>query len=178
MKKIKLFACDIGGTLTDGTVFYSKKREELKQFSHRDGRGFYLLRQNSKCKTAWVTSEGPDSINNSRASKLKLLGTLDYFCHSVQGVEKLNAIKEICEKEGIELDEVAYIGDDTNDFEVLHAVGIAACPWDAVPEIKKHFKTHIMQNIGGRGVVREFIDFLFKESLLFIKGVINEISNN
>lgn len=169
MKKIKLFACDIDGTLTDGTVFYSKKREELKQFSHRDGRGFYLLRKNSKCKTAWVTSEGPDSINNSRASKLKLLGTLDYFCHSVQGVEKLNAIKEICEKEGIELDEVAYIGDDTNDFEVLHAVGIAACPWDAVPEIIEINKVYRMKYEGGKGAVRAFIDFLFEKDL-FLKG--------
>lgn len=166
-KKIKLFVSDIDGTLTDSTVYYSKNGEELKQFSHRDGRAFHLLHHNSQCKTAWITSEKASGINTSRAYKLLNLKTLNYFYTNRQGIEKLKAIEEICKEEKIDISEVAYIGDDTNDFKVLEAVGIAGCPFDAVEEIINIEDIYRTSADGGKGAVREFVDYLFKKDLIF-----------
>ena len=60
----------------------------------------------------------------------------------------------------ISLDEVAYIGDDINDFELLNAVKFKACPNDAVKKIKNINGIKILENKGGNGAVREFIDYL------------------
>jgi YrbI family 3-deoxy-D-manno-octulosonate 8-phosphate phosphatase len=155
---IKLFVSDIDGTLTDGTVFYSERGEELKQFSHRDGRGFYLLHQKG-IECALITSESA-GINLKRFQKFEKLGTVKYF---VGGVEtKAETVKQLCEELNIKLYEVAMIGDDTNDSDALEIVGIAACPEDSNYKVKEIENIVIMKSRGGQGAVREFVDFLIK----------------
>ena len=66
--------------------------------------------------------------------------------------------KEICQKEGITLEEVAYIGDDINCFELLSSVGLAACPANAMPKIKSIPGIIHLQKEGGSGAVREFVE--------------------
>ena len=73
---------------------------------------------------------------------------------------KLNVVLEICKKEGFSLDEIAYIGDDVNCYDLLKNVGIAACPKDSVSKVKEIPNIHIMNKKGGDGCVREFIEFL------------------
>ncbi|MBC8146801.1 MAG: acylneuraminate cytidylyltransferase, partial [Bacteroidetes bacterium] len=68
-RKIKIFFSDVDGTLTDGCTYYSKDGEELKKFSHRDGRGVYLLREEN-IKFGIITGENT-SIVKMRAKKLK-----------------------------------------------------------------------------------------------------------
>ena len=70
------------------------------------------------------------------------------------------ALDEILKELNISLDEVAYIGDDINDFELLNAVKFKACPNDAVKKIKNINGIKILENKGGNGAVREFIDYL------------------
>lgn len=151
-KTIKLFASDVDGVLTDAGMYYSENGDELKKFNTRDGKGFELLR-NAGIKTAIITSEDTKIVEN-RAKKLKV----DYLYQGKVYGGKLDALKEICKKEGITLEEVAYIGDDVNCLEALQHVGWAACPQDAIDKVKSVSNIMVLSLKGGNGCVREFIE--------------------
>lgn len=152
--QIKLFLSDVDGTLTDGGMYYSEKGDELKKFNTRDGMGFQLLRE-AGIKTGIITSENTEIVSN-RAKKLKI----DFLVQGKRDGGKLAAAQEICDKLGVTLNEVAYIGDDINCIQLLQAVGTKACPIDACKEVKSIADIRIMQRNGGDGCVREFIDLL------------------
>lgn len=151
-KDIKLFLTDIDGTLTDGGMYYSENGDELKKFNTKDGMGMLLLRQ-SGIKVGIITSEDK-MLNSRRAKKLKV----DFFCQGKSNGGKLEVAKEIVTKMGITLQEVAYIGDDINCFDLLSSVGLAACPFDANVNVKSINGIKVMSKKGGEGCVREFID--------------------
>jgi N-acylneuraminate cytidylyltransferase len=153
-KKIKLFLTDVDGVLTDAGMYYSEQGDELKKFNTRDGMAFQLLRE-AGIKTGIITSENTKIVEN-RAKKLKV----DYLYQGKREGGKLAAATEICEKEGITLDEVAYIGDDINCYELLLSVGMAACPADAVNKIKNIPNIFILNKKGGEGAFREFVEFM------------------
>jgi len=152
MTKIKLFATDVDGTMTDGCMYYAENGLELKKFNFRDGMGFKLLKD-ANIKTAIITSEDT-SIVKKRADKLKV----DYL--SMGTWTKLDFVKNICKELNITLDDVAYIGDDINDFELLNAVKYKACPNNAVKKIKSIPDIIVLESKGGEGAVREFIEYL------------------
>lgn len=152
--QIKLFLSDVDGTLTDGGMYYSEKGDELKKFNTRDGMGFQLLRE-AGIKTGIITSENTEIVAN-RAKKLKI----DFLVQGKRAGGKLTAAQEICDQLGITLNEVAYIGDDINCRELLEAVGLAACPSDAEDIIKQVQFMHVLCKNGGKGCVREFINFI------------------
>lgn len=156
-KVIKLFLCDVDGTLTDGGMYYSENGDELKKFNTRDGMGFQLLRE-AGIKTGIITSENTKIVEN-RAKKLKV----DFLYQGKRDGGKLAVAKEICEQLGITLDEVAYIGDDVNCVELLKAVGVKACPADSCEEVKAIPGIHVMTRKGGEGCVREFVNFYKKK---------------
>lgn len=158
-KHIKLFLCDVDGTLTDGGMYYSETGDELKKFNTRDGMGFQLLRE-AGIKTGIITSENTKIVEN-RAKKLKI----DFLRQSKSDGGKLAAAQEICDELGITLSEVAYIGDDINCYALLSTVAVAACPADAMLKVKSISDIHVMAKKGGEGCVREFI-----ESLLYSKN--------
>lgn len=155
-KLIKLFLCDVDGTLTDGGMYYSENGDEQKKFNTRDGMGFQLLRE-AGIKTGIITSENTKIVEN-RAKKLQV----DFLYQGKRNGGKLAVAKEICEKMGITLEEVAYIGDDINCYELLCAVGVAGCPEDADEKIKEVPSIRVMKLKGGEGCVREFISMLYK----------------
>ena len=152
---IKLFATDVDGTMTDACMYYAENGIELKKFNFRDGMGFKLLRD-AGIKTAIITSENT-TIVQKRADKLKV----DYL--SMGTWTKLDFVKNICKDLNISLDEVAYIGDDINDIELLDAVGCKACPNDAVAKVKNINDIIILANKGGDGAVRGFIDLILEK---------------
>lgn len=152
MTKIKLFTTDVDGTMTDACMYYAENGIELKKFNFRDGMGFKLLRD-AGIKTAIITSENTPIVKK-RADKLKV----DYL--SMGNWTKLDFVKSICKELKISLDEVAYIGDDINDIELLTAVKYKACPSDAVKKVKSIKDIIVLENKGGDGAVREFIELL------------------
>lgn len=158
-KNIKVVISDVDGVLTDAGMYYSESGEELKKFNTRDGMGFEILR-NAGFKTGIITSENTAIVSN-RAKKLKV----DYLYQGKKEGGKLAAILEICGKENISLNQVAYIGDDINCLNALEAVGLAACPSDAALPIKKLTKTIKLETKGGDGVFREFAELILKECL-------------
>jgi YrbI family 3-deoxy-D-manno-octulosonate 8-phosphate phosphatase len=152
MHKIKVFLTDVDGVMTDAGMYYSTSGEELKKFNTHDGMGMVMLRE-SGIKTGILTTENT-SIVTRRAEKLKV----DYLYQGVGFGGKLAAAKDICAKEGITLQEVAYIGDDINCLELLKEVGLAACPANATKRIRAIPGIIQLSKSGGDGAIREFID--------------------
>ncbi|MDB5272135.1 MAG: family hydrolase [Chitinophagaceae bacterium] len=152
IKKIKLFLSDVDGVMTDAGMYYTESGDEFKKFNTHDGMGFRLLRE-AGIKTGIITTE-QTKIVERRAEKLKV----DYLYQGKRDGGKLVAAEEICKQEGIEWDEVAYIGDDINCYDLLTRVGLAACPANATDKIKAIPGIIQLSKSGGDGAVREFID--------------------
>lgn len=147
--KIKMFLTDCDGCLTDGGMYYSEKGDELKKFNTKDGMGLALLRKKG-ILTGIVTGENVE-LNKRRVDKLKL----DIYEPGCK--DKVVVINELCKKYDVKLENVAYIGDDINDLEVLKSVGFGCAPADAISEVKAVAK-YVTKAKGGEGVIREVID--------------------
>ena len=150
--KIKLLLSDVDGVLTDAGMYYTEDGDEFKKFCTYDGMGFQLL-QKTGIKVGILTTEDRN-LNKRRAIKLGL----DFDFHGAK--DKLKIVKDLCIKENITIDEVAYIGDDINCFSLLSHVGIAACPNNAVDKIKAIPNIIQLNKNGGEGVVREFVELI------------------
>lgn len=153
-RNIKLVLTDVDGVLTDAGMYYTESGDEIKKFNTHDGMGLQLIR-NKGIKTGIITSENTKMVER-RFNKLKL----DYLYQGKREGGKLASVMEICEKEGISLSEVAYIGDDVNCFDLLSAVGLAACPANALDTIKNIPGMIQMKKKGGEGCVREFVEMI------------------
>lgn len=159
--KIKLVAFDVDGVLTNGEIIYTDKGEEIKIFNAKDGQGMNLLRTNGYI-TAIITARS-SNIVEKRAKDLSIN-------HVYQGAKnKINALNEMMSKYNLKFNEIAYVGDDLPDICILEKVGFAACPADAVEEVRK-VSCFISSRNGGKGAVREIANFiisnkLYKESL-------------
>ena len=151
---IKVFLSDVDGVLTDGGMYYTESGDEFKKFNCYDGMGMKLLQQRGY-KVGILTSEDR-KINRNRANKLNL----DYQFHGIKN--KLDFIIEFCDKENIDLSEIAYIGDDINCFDLLSKVGIAACPKNAIQKIKSIPNIIQLNSEGGYGAFREFAELYLK----------------
>jgi 3-deoxy-D-manno-octulosonate 8-phosphate phosphatase (KDO 8-P phosphatase) len=158
-KKIKLFLTDVDGVLTDGGMYYTAEGDVMKKFSTQDGMGIHQLRIRG-IKTGIITGEDTPIVAK-RAEKLKM----DYLYMGIE--DKLTVAIEICKKENIDLSEVAFIGDDLWDIELLKNTGIAACPFNSTARVKDIPGIMILKNKGGEGVVREFIDYLLDNDLIY-----------
>ncbi len=161
LSMIKLFLTDVDGVLTDAGMYYSEKGDELKKFNTHDGKGIERLR-NANIKTGIITSEDTEMVKR-RAQKLKV----DYLYQGHHGKGKLEVAKEICEMEGINLEEVAYVGDDINCLDLLSNVGMPACPTNALSKVKEIPEIIQLEKSGGDGVVREFAEFILKHNEQF-----------
>ena len=148
--EIKLLALDVDGVMTDGGMYYSESGEEIKRFDTKDGRGIIEL-QKSGVPVVIVSSGFKSEII---AGRCKTLGIEKFYV----GTEpKLGILKNWCEEMNISLNEVAYIGDDVNDREIIKAVGLTGCPADAMQSIKDIVDIVLSRN-GGYGCIREFIE--------------------
>lgn len=155
---IRLFLTDVDGCLTDGGMYYTAEGDLMKRFCVYDGMGMVLLRK-AGIACGILTSEN-SPIVKARAEKLHL----DYLYMGVgspdrQGsLTKLDAAKRICDKMGITLAEVCYVGDDVNDIDLLMAVGLPCCPPNARPEVKAVPGIRVLSTLGGKGAIREICD--------------------
>ncbi len=151
---IKLVITDIDGVWTDGGMYYDETGNELKKFNTSDSAGVIFLRDAGK-EIAVITGENTVIVEN-RTKKLKIENVFS-------GVkDKLQKAKELCEKLNISLqEEVAYIGDDINDINLLKAVKFSGAPANA-PEYIKDLVTVKLKKKGGDGAFREFAEELLK----------------
>ncbi len=152
--KIKLLLTDCDGVLTDGGVYYSGNGEEMKKFNIRDGMGVERLRNLANIETGIITGELSLSVKK-RAEKLKIselhLGIKD----------KSSLLLEMLLKKNLSSEQIAYIGDDVNDLEIMKVVGLTACPSDAISFVK-NLANYICENKGGDGAFREFAELIIQ----------------
>ena len=153
INKIKLVATDIDGVWTDAKMYYTESGEYMKAFSTYDGMATSLLKDKN-IEVAILTSEN-SRIVKERAEKLNIKYVY------INEKEKLLRIQYLCNRLGISLDEVAYIGDDLNDLDVLTRVGVSAMPINS-PILDKYNPTYITKRAGGNGAFREFVDLILK----------------
>lgn len=151
---IKLILLDVDGTLTDGGIYYGNNGEELKKFNAKDG---YVIFNVQKLGIEVGIITGREAFLLEKRSKE--LG----IKHLYQGVKnKPKVLQEIINKTGLSYDEIAYIGDDLNDYHIMKLLKDTGAPSDAVQEIKE-ITSYITTKKGGDGAVREFIEYLLKK---------------
>lgn len=153
--RIDMFLTDCDGCLTDAGMYYSELGDELKKFNTRDGMGFSLLREKG-ILTGIITGENVE-LNRRRAEKLKL----DIYEAGVK--DKAALVKRLAAQYNIALENIAYVGDDINDIEVLKIVGLGCCPADGVPVVKDAAKI-VTKAKGGEGVIRELVDIILENA--------------
>ena len=150
-KKIKLVLTDVDGVLTDGGRYYSKDGEILKKFHVRDGMGINILLRNN-IKTIILTKE-KSMITKKWAKDMNVFEVYSGL------IKKEQVLTKICKQYKVNLDEIAFIGDDVNDVEVLKKVGFTAVPNDSVFQVKK-IADFICKSSGGKGCFREISDLI------------------
>ncbi|MNQ83531.1 3-deoxy-D-manno-octulosonate 8-phosphate phosphatase KdsC [compost metagenome] len=145
----KLILTDIDGVWTDGGMYYDNTGNEFKKYNTSDSAGILFCRLLA-IPVGIITGEKNDIVKN-RAQKLGI----DLLFMGIKN--KLQVVEGLCSKLNISMSEIAYIGDDINDIQVLKAVGISACPVNASTYVKKHCSL-VLNREGGNGVFREFVE--------------------
>ena len=143
---------DCDGVLTDGRLYFSSRGEEMKVFDVRDGQGIVSWHR-AGFRSGIISGRGAGDIIKSRADELGI-----EFVRT-NSSDKIQDFEEIISLLGIEPENVAYVGDDVGDIELMKRVGFAIAVADAVEETKLAAK-HVTGAKGGRGAVREVIDLL------------------
>ena len=152
---IKLLVLDVDGCLSDGKLIYSADGKESKNFNVKDGLGISTWVKLGN-RVAIITGRN-STIVEQRANELGIQ-------HLHQGIkDKDRVLKEIVSSLGITFNEVAAIGDDLNDYNMLQLVGKSFTPQNGVKEIKAIVNTTLSCD-GGDGAVREMIDTLVDEN--------------
>ena len=152
-RKIRLVAMDVDGVLTDAGMYYTEAGDELKKFNTRDGMGVARIRE-AGLKTAILTGENTTLVER-RGAKMRI-------DHVFLGVsDKLACMRTLVAQLELTLEQVAYIGDDVNDYELLCHVGLAAAVRDAsrLPKSVAHLVTEAR---GGEGAVRELCEIILE----------------
>jgi len=152
----KLVLTDIDGVWTDGGMYYDQTGNEWKKFHTYDSAGV-LFCQKLNIPVGIITGETTQIVKR-RAAKLKI----DFVFQGIK--DKAQKAKDLCNELGIALADVAYIGDDINDIELLKLVGFSAAPSSA-PDYIKNLVQYVTKKKGGEGAFREMIEYLMKEEI-------------
>ena len=150
---IRLLLLDVDGVLTDGSLLYTEDGIQAKAFNTQDGLGIRLV-QRCKIDVGIITARSSNLVQR-RAEEL----TMKYI--SQGGGNKYETFKTIIAQAGLKPYQVCYMGDDWIDLGLLSRVGLAACPANAVSEVKGicHMVT---DRSGGFGAVRQVCDLLVR----------------
>lgn len=164
---IKLIVLDVDGTLTDGKLYISNSGEEMKAFNVKDGLAITKALALGK-EVAIITGK----TSNIVSLRAKELGIKEVH----QGIKnKIVVLDEILKKYNITYENVAYMGDDLIDLEVMKKSKLSGAPKDSVAEILE-IADFISTKNGGEGAVREFIEYILKKENLwesFLKNFSN-----
>jgi 3-deoxy-D-manno-octulosonate 8-phosphate phosphatase (KDO 8-P phosphatase) len=148
LERVRFAVFDFDGVFTDNRVWVNERGEEMLAFTRSDGLG--LRRLDEVGVQYLIVSTEPNPVVGARAAKLRV--------DCVQGVDdKLAVVTQRTEAAGVELQAVAYIGNDVNDADCLRAVGVPVVPADAWPEVRP-LARWVLSRPGGAGCVREFCD--------------------
>jgi 3-deoxy-D-manno-octulosonate 8-phosphate phosphatase (KDO 8-P phosphatase) len=160
--KIKLLILDCDGVLTDGKIIYDENRIESKNFNAKDGLGIKLL-SFTPIQVAVITGR-ESTMLQQRCQDLNITMLFQKIRNKLQCAEKLlNTLH-------LQWDEIAYMGDDWNDFPVMKQAGVKAVPQDAFSDLKE-LADVITDRNGGEGAVRELINLILQKQGIYEKTV-------
>ena len=161
---IKLLAVDVDGVLTDGSIIIGQDGELSKHFSVLDGLGIRVA----------IRKGLQFSIITGRHSEILLHRAMELNISSVYEnvVDKGETLVQIAKEAGIDMDDVAFMGDDLNDLPAMGIAGLALAPFNAAIDVKK-IAHYITQNAGGFGAVREIIEIILRSRGLWDKIVVD-----
>jgi 3-deoxy-D-manno-octulosonate 8-phosphate phosphatase (KDO 8-P phosphatase) len=152
-RRIKTFIFDVDGVMTDGKLIVTEGGEFLRTFHTQDG--YAIRRAIEEGYNVCIITGGS---GNSIEARMKILGIRHYYT----GISnKLPIFKRFVESHGLNTDEILYMGDDLNDYEVLKNVGLPCCPANACPEIMA-LAHYISPKTGGECCVRDVIEKVMK----------------
>jgi 3-deoxy-D-manno-octulosonate 8-phosphate phosphatase (KDO 8-P phosphatase) len=152
-QQIKLLVCDVDGVFSDGRIYLGNDGEELKAFHTKDGFGIKALGA-SGVAVAIITGRNSVIV----ANRMKALNV----AHIIQGQEdKLPALIELTQQLNLDLNEVAYIGDDVPDLPCIKAVGLGISVSDGHPLVVRD-ADYTTFTSGGFGAVRETCDLIMQ----------------
>jgi YrbI family 3-deoxy-D-manno-octulosonate 8-phosphate phosphatase len=159
-RHIRLLLTDCDGVLTDAGVYYSDEGELMKRFSVRDGMGVERLRTLVGVGVGIITGEYSEAVIK-RAEKLDI-------AELHLGVKNKTAVLDdiLCDND-LEPEEVAYIGDDTNDLGIMCHVGLSAAPVDAMPVVLTAVD-YVCPSKGGYGAFRDFAELIIAAQTTYI----------
>jgi 3-deoxy-D-manno-octulosonate 8-phosphate phosphatase (KDO 8-P phosphatase) len=152
-KAIRLFAFDVDGVLTDGSVYLMESGEQVRMMNIKDG---FALQLAIKKGYKIVVISG--SYSEPVIKRLNKLGIQDVF---MKVEDKRSLLIQYARDQDISLEHVLFMGDDVPDYAVMKVAGIAAAPVDAMEDIKSA-SVYISQYGGGKGCVRDVIEKVMK----------------
>ena len=153
-RAVRIILMDVDGTLTDGSlIICPESGEEVRAYHVRDGQGL-LLAAAAGLQAGVITGKTSRSVA-LRAERLRL----DEVHQGV--VDKKRVLDDILARRGLKPEEAAFIGDDLGDLEVMRSVGLAGAVADAHPLVRQAAH-YVCTLCGGRGAVREFIEFILE----------------
>ena len=150
----KLILTDIDGVWTDGGMYYDQTGNEWKKFHTYDSAGV-LLAHKMNVTVGIITGEDTEIVRR-RAEKLHI----DYLFQGVKN--KLSVALDLCNRLNITLDDVAYIGDDIPDIELLKKVHWSAAPLNAPINVQKIVR-YVTNVRGGDGAFRDFVEMILRD---------------
>ncbi len=153
-KNVSWLILDVDGVLTDGKIIYDTNGNELKFFCVKDGMGLHILNKIG-INLAIITGRN-SSIVEKRALELDFKEVIQ------NSVSKINSYNYLKEKYSFKDEDVIYIGDDYNDYEVMKTVGFPITVPKS-PKILKDISVYITKNEGGDGAVREVVEMILED---------------
>ena len=153
LREIKAFVFDVDGVLTDGRLLISESGELLRTMNAKDG---YALK--TALNQGYLICIITGGNNEGVKSRLKGLGIADIFLNAH---DKMVQLEEYMDKHNLKPEEILYMGDDMPDVPALEFAGLAACPQDAIPEVKA-VCNYISHRNGGDACVRDVIEQVLK----------------
>lgn len=150
----KLVLTDIDGVWTDAGMYYDQTGNELKKFNTSDSAGVLFCKR-LNIPIGIITGEDTEIVKR-RSEKLKI----EYLFQGIS--DKVSVAEELLDKLNLSWDEVAYIGDDIGDIDLLKKVGFSSAPANSRKYIKD-IVDYVTEVRGGEGAFREFIEVIIGE---------------
>ncbi|MCW8194377.1 HAD hydrolase family protein [Proteobacteria bacterium 005FR1] len=152
-RRIKLLLLDVDGVLTDGRLYFGNNGEELKAFHILDGHGIKQL-QTSGVKVGIITGrESALVVRRARELSVEIL--------IQKSPDKVISLQQVASDEGLQLEQIAFMGDDYPDLPVIRRVGLGLTVANGHPEVRAHAHWQSRRS-GGDGAVREACDMIMQ----------------
>jgi 3-deoxy-D-manno-octulosonate 8-phosphate phosphatase (KDO 8-P phosphatase) len=186
-RRIKIVLFDVDGVLTDGGIWLfpgpaGGSNSTQGQLARKDGQAGFGIQSTSMVEAKGFNAHDGTAVSLARLGGMKLgiitkrisetvaLRARDLRLEFVyQGCAfKMQAVREIMEKEGVTLEEIAYVGDDVIDLPVMRECGLAVAVGDARERVKAEAH-YVTPNKGGHGAARDAVEFILEA-----KGLLDE----